>query len=698
MTNDNAKLKKLSNSAFAGLGVRTDLAGEGYISWLRCSSDPQTETSPEGQKEVNDAYASVQQMRWAGYDLYAEAVSGSQTFNREDIAEIIRLKQTRNDFSKVIVFELGRATRGGIRHGNLVEDIFRKAGIELISSTELIPDGPIGELIKAVKHFGNQQQAHNISKAAARGLAQSLAKNQRPSANHTPFGFDRLYVGPDGQPRTLIRWEGMTQVRLDPKTGTEVSRATRKPPRPRRKKGERRDWQRHNLEKEKRFVGYKKQDDEISMLVEGADLARNAVISAWRKYYIENMGARRAVIALRAEGLRDPSGGNWSLSSFQNIVRNPIYLGIEVRHRWTKSLYHKLGPDGPIPVDVDQDKLQAEGKTSVPAIERPRDEWVLVDKPHLKDYLPPDVRAAGQAHIIKLLDTDTVVARQAKQGKREHKYDTNDNLLSHLMHSKQTGHFMRGDSKVKRRKNGEKVINRYYIDDSAEKKALSGAYIRRVRADLLEGAVLPVVFEALFDRQWVLDRIRAHTQQSDGGLSHLNDQKKRLEAERNEINRRLTRIHKTSGNLTDEELEPLVADDNARIVAIRQELRELELAHDQRLPTPEEAVAAVTERLTTLPVDWRSLPNREMKQFLAVVIGDMEIDLETFEVSLKLRLPRQAAEALEKPADDESRVKFTSAWLSLSDSTPHRAFQIAEIACERAQDATCFWCRRRKAA
>ncbi|HEX8339994.1 MAG TPA: recombinase family protein, partial [Tepidisphaeraceae bacterium] len=140
---DETPIKRAAASAFAGLGVRRDLIGKRYINLLRCSTDHQSETSPDGQKEVNDAYSAVQQMPWAGYDVFAEGVSGSQTFNREDIQEILELKRTRNDFDVVVVFELGRATRGGIRHGNVVEDELKKAGIELVSSTELIPDGPI---------------------------------------------------------------------------------------------------------------------------------------------------------------------------------------------------------------------------------------------------------------------------------------------------------------------------------------------------------------------------------------------------------------------------------------------------------------------------------------------------------------------------------------------------------------------------
>jgi hypothetical protein len=197
-TNDKDSFKQAT--AFSALGILPDLAGKRYINLLRCSTLGQADTSPDGQKQVNDAFSSIQGMVSAGDDIYAEGVSGSQTFNRHDIQEILDRKKRRNDFEVVVVFELGRATRGGIRHGNVVEDTLRKAGIELISSTEMIPEGPTGDLVKAVKHFSNQQQAYNISKSVARGLAQSLAHCTRPAAGRTNYGLDRLYVAPGGSP------------------------------------------------------------------------------------------------------------------------------------------------------------------------------------------------------------------------------------------------------------------------------------------------------------------------------------------------------------------------------------------------------------------------------------------------------------------------------------------------------------------
>ncbi|MGC4033599.1 MAG: recombinase family protein [Tepidisphaeraceae bacterium] len=676
--NEYTSTKKAINSAFTGLGIRHDLIGKRYLSLLRCSSVSQSDTSPDGQKEANDAYAAMQQMRWAGYDYYAEGVSGSQTFNRADIDEILTLKNTRNDFDVVVVFEYGRATRGGIRHGNVIEDAFKKAGIELISSTELIPDGPLGDLIKSVKHFSNQQQAFNISKSVARGLAQSLAKSSRPAAGRTPYGLDRLYVGPDGVERTLIRWDGPVQLRLDPTTGNEISRSVRQPTRKPRKKGQ----PPQQNKRVTRFTGYKKQDDERSMFVPGANLAHQTVVEIWRMYYVQNIGVHRIIRHLRQRGISSPSGGDWNMTSVHNILWNFIYLGVEVRHRFTKALYHQLGPDGPIAVNVDQDQLQQDGRISVPQKERPRDEWVLVDQPLLREFLPEEIRRAALPYIQKRYDKDAVTAKQAERSKKKNKHDDNPYVLSHLLHSKQTGHPMRGDTSA-RKLVGRRKSYRYYFDYSSASKALNGLVARRIPAEPIEEAVIPVVFKTLLDQDWVIDRVRQHIESIEDSTPDVDQQRTALENEKAEITQRLKRVHKTSQSLSDEDLEAIVSDDNLRLSAIRRELERLSQKQAQKPPTADEAVASVVERLMALPTDWKSWPSHLLKDFLKSVVSNLQIDLETLEVSMHVCVPTV-------------RVDFTSAWPSSPDTNHGNALRIDKINCTCGSVTKRFACKRHK--
>ncbi len=109
--------------------------------------------------------------------------------------------------------------------------------------------------------------------------------------------------------------------------------------------------------------------------------------------------------------------------------------------------------------------------------ERSCHDWMLVDKDELKDFLPPDVREAALAHIVTLLDADAVTRKQMRREKRRNKHADSPYVLSHILHSRNTEHAMRGDTNTRRLKRGKKSY-RYYFDYSTASKALSGLCAR----------------------------------------------------------------------------------------------------------------------------------------------------------------------------------------------------------------------------
>lgn len=437
--------------------------GRGYINLLRCSSLRQADTSPDSQKVINDAFAQSLGMIYVD-DYYAEGVSGSKTFNRKDIQELLSRKHEQDDFDVIVVHDYSRLTRGGIRHGAVVEDELKKAGIDIICSTETIPAGPEGDLIKSIKHYSNQLQARSISLAVARGLGHALQQQRRPGASRTPYGLDRLYRDEHGTPTMLIRWDGLEQQWITPDIDGKPLKVVN-----RRRKLARSERVNHASGRKYRFVGYSKAKNETSELVVGAKDRVDTVMFIYRAYDIMGWGYDRIVGQLNRRNVPAPEGGRWTLRTVRGILRNPIYLGIEVRHRWTAALYHKLSEVGPIPVNVDQDKLAAEGRTSVPTRERPRDEWVLVDMPGLKDILPPDIRSVAENRLAELyvknrkphpkIGVPIHVGSEAR-----HRLLNSPFLLSRLLREEKTGTPFRGETVKKTLAHGRIKHYRYYFN------------------------------------------------------------------------------------------------------------------------------------------------------------------------------------------------------------------------------------------
>lgn len=670
------------------MNASTKNHGLRYVNLLRCSSLTQADTSPDGQKAINDAYAAERGMIWVE-DVFLEGVSGSQTFNRVDIDALIDRKVERDDFDAIVVYDWSRMTRGGIGHGFNIENSFRRAGIRVCCSTDDIEDSAEGDLVKSIKHYANHQQARSISLGVARGLAQSLMKNDRPSASRTPYALDRIYRGPDGRPRMLTRWEGRTQIWYRPddlgRPVEEIGRRV-KPP-----KGQVDDKGRRV-----RFKGYIKQQDEVSELIPGSDDRLETLRTIFRLYDVEEYGYYRIVNHLNGQGVCAPEGGRWTLGTIAKMLRNPIYLGIEVRHRYTNALFNMLSPNGPVSVKIDQDELAREGFKQVPRRERPRDEWVLADRPDLQTLLPEDVREKTMDRIMKYFAPDREPhpkkGKQIHRGEQvRHKHLNSPYVLSGHLRSEQTGHAMRGDTVNRKLKHG-RVIHRYYFDGSAAVFGERGLKVKRVQAEPIERAVLGVLSEMVSNMSDIDERIRAAVEKTDDQETNER-QASLLIKEREDIARRLREAYKLLGN-KDEFIAEQITADRKRVKAIDQELANL-----QKPTMPEtdveQVIQRVHERLGGLPDNLEELPHAKIKQLVQALVGDLVIDLETQTLSIKLIMPQSI---LDSGTLEAVRLDSKWPWPSEVEANRSRGLRIADYRCthHRVEHKDCYTCSRVK--
>lgn len=680
---------------------RPDLEGKLYVNLMRCSNLSQSDTSPEGQKRINDAFASLCHMKHVA-DLSAEGVSGSQTFNRQDINDILELHRQK-PFDVLLIHDYSRLTRGGIRHGNTVEDRLLKAGIQIVSTTDLIPETPEGDLIKSVKHYSNQLQARGISLAVARGLHQSLQKFSRPAAARTPFALDRLYVAPDGTPRMLIRWLGLVQQWLRPGTFEQVGQRVKQPTERRRDPRTGRIIKRRQRV---RFRGYIKQDDESSRLVPGAPELVAVLVWMFTAHYLWRWGYHRIAQDLNQRCVPSPQGSRWALTSVRNILRNPIYLGVEIRHRWSKALYNRLGGEGPVPVVVNQDKLEKEKRESVPQVELPREAWELVDVPQLKDLLPEPLRSTVMKELMELYAEDRVP--HPKKGQPRQRHANSPFLLTGALCSKQSGHPMRGELAIKKLVAGPKKM-RYYFDGGAAVYGEKGLAIRRLRAEPLEKAVLGVLQQVLADSPRVLASIREEVAKVATGEPD-DDRQATLEAERDEIKVRIRAAYKRLGKAGAETVEEEMEADQKRLDRIAQELVTI-TAHQPANPVDIEGVSKlVAERLGRMRQDFSGLSNAQLKDLIAAMVQGMCVDLLTEELTFTVVLPAgmtmpdSHSAAGDTPAsasgtDEESEVRLKNRlpWSLISETNPENGsgmvIPVGHWTCKK-PSKNCYACSR----
>lgn len=171
--------------------------------YIRVSTDNQTELSPDSQIKIVLQYA-----KQHGYIIPKEyifrddGISGRYADKRPSFNEMIAAaKQKPSPFSAVLLWKFSRFAR------NQEESIFyksmlRKNGIEVISVSEPIIDGPFGTLIERIIEWSDEYYSIRLSGEVKRGMTERV---ERGGAVSIPaFGYrienKQYFINPDTAP------------------------------------------------------------------------------------------------------------------------------------------------------------------------------------------------------------------------------------------------------------------------------------------------------------------------------------------------------------------------------------------------------------------------------------------------------------------------------------------------------------------
>jgi DNA invertase Pin-like site-specific DNA recombinase len=167
--------------------MNTDL--KTAAAYIRVSTDNQTEISPDSQIKVVRQYA-----KQHGYIIPNEfvfrddGISGRHADKRPEFNSMIAAaKQKPSPFSAVLLWKFSRFAR------NQEESIFyksmlRKNGVEVISVSEPIIDGPFGSLIERIIEWSDEYYSIRLSGEVKRSMTLKVEKGQPVVA--PPYGYD----------------------------------------------------------------------------------------------------------------------------------------------------------------------------------------------------------------------------------------------------------------------------------------------------------------------------------------------------------------------------------------------------------------------------------------------------------------------------------------------------------------------------
>lgn len=159
--------------------------------YIRVSTDRQEEYSPTSQLKLVREYAAKE-----GYDIpdeyvyYDDGISGRSTKKRDAFNSMIAAaKDKKAAFTRVYVWKFSRFARNS-EASMVYKNLLARIGIDVVSVSEPIPEGPFGDLIERIIEWSDEYYSTNLSAESRRGLAERFSRGE-PNCP-PPYGYKMI--------------------------------------------------------------------------------------------------------------------------------------------------------------------------------------------------------------------------------------------------------------------------------------------------------------------------------------------------------------------------------------------------------------------------------------------------------------------------------------------------------------------------
>jgi DNA invertase Pin-like site-specific DNA recombinase len=612
----------------------TRLSGKRCIGLVRCSTAGQADTSIPDQIAALKQFAEKHGLVIIDI-IILEGVSGSVPGNRDDLQQLIERKQRHDDFEVLLVLDTTRLTRSGIDHAGHIHFLFGAEGVEIVYVMAQLPEGPAGDMLKTFQYYSANEQARSISRNTSRGAMSALEDGRLAHARRPPFAVDRLYRGPDGKARHIIRnLPDGTQVKLDPQTREVIERFGRNP-------------------KTGKPAHYLKQPDESVELVPGEERACDAARLIFRRSLVDGWGGWRIAKEIDSMGVRTSTGKQWDKQCVKAVLRNSIYLGVGIANRIASGLYYNRSGGGVPSKSKTGLKETAKRKWPKQTL-RPREDWIEIDQPAMADFLPEELRAPAAAMQAEYWSRREQGIDMPKRSKHvESLY-----FLSDLLMSRQGQRLMKGKTC------GPKGCKtRYHVVPDAQRYALvaNPVWRRMVPAWPVEQLVLRLLQQTLLAAPNLRGVIRQQIQRQYVKPTTNGDNAAALTARRVKLQEQREFVLENPGLLGKDEARQRLTRLNDEMAQIEQQLASADATPMWDEDRVEQTVDELVEQLRQSADVLRAMPKSALQRMLAVLVERLEVDLEKRSVEATFALPQWAVESPGRLAY-ELCLKKTSAY------------------------------------
>ena len=156
--------------------------------YVRVSTDDQVEYSPDAQIRLGLEYAKKNNIIIPKQFIFQDdGISGRKANNRPAFQELIAMaKSDEHPIDVILVWKFSRFARNQ-EEAIVYKNLLKKADVDVVSVSEPIPDGFIGELVQRIFEWMDEYYSINLSGEVMRGMTERASRGGYNS--DPPLGY-----------------------------------------------------------------------------------------------------------------------------------------------------------------------------------------------------------------------------------------------------------------------------------------------------------------------------------------------------------------------------------------------------------------------------------------------------------------------------------------------------------------------------
>ena len=159
--------------------------------YIRVSTHMQDELSPDAQKRLLLDYAKANHIIVSEDYIFEEkGISGKKADKRPQFQQMIALAKTKpTPFDIILVWKFSRFARNQ-EESIVYKSLLKKQGIEVLSVSEPVAEGPFGSLIERIIEWMDEYYSIRLSGEVMRGMTEKALRGGYQAS--PPLGYRKI--------------------------------------------------------------------------------------------------------------------------------------------------------------------------------------------------------------------------------------------------------------------------------------------------------------------------------------------------------------------------------------------------------------------------------------------------------------------------------------------------------------------------